>query len=84
MITSFLMYVFLSVLNLVVGLFPTASSIPEIDSTFVWITTQLHTASAIFPVDTMLVVLGFVVAFELSILAVKSIVFVVGFIRGGH
>jgi len=84
MITSFILFAFLSLYNILLGFFPDADPIPSLSTTFDWISDQLGTIAAIFPVDTLLLAVAFVLALEATIILVKLLVFVFGFIRGGH
>jgi len=84
MITSFLIFVVLSIFNALLQFFPQAEPVPSLSAATTWIAQQLSTASSIFPVDTLLLCLGFVLAFETVLLGIKVIMLVAGFIRGGH
>jgi len=83
-ITSFILFAFLALFNLLLTFFPDADPIPALSDTFDWVSDQLGTVAAIFPVDTLLLAVGFILAFEAAILAIKLLILVFGFIRGGH
>lgn len=84
MITSAILFVFLSVYVGALSLFPDADTIPYLQDAVDFLTEHLGSASALFPVDYMLAAVAIVLAFELRLVVVKSVMLVVGFIRGGH
>jgi len=85
MITSSLIYFFEMLLAGVLTLFPTMESMPSgVADAFTTAGTVLGTASAIFPVSDLLTALTFVLLLEAGIWTVRTLVFVAGFVRGGH
>jgi len=84
MITSLIMFAFLSIYVGILSLFPSAETFPWFTDMTDFLTEHLSSVAALFPVDYFLVAIAFVIAFELRFLIVKLVMLIVGFVRGGH
>jgi len=85
MITAALIYFVQSVIAGVLTIFPSADALPTgISSAFTTAGTYIAMANALFPVQDLAAAVAFIVALEITIWAVKMIVVIAGFVRGGH
>lgn len=83
MITSAIFGVFVAIINVVFGLLPDGGELPSgVASFFSWLADTLNAASAIFPVDQLLLAVGVVLAFEVLLLSANFILFIYRLIRG--
>jgi len=83
MIISAIIGVFLSVILLVVQIFPSCGDTPVwVGDTFATLISYYEKANVIFPVGTLLICFSFVVVFELSVLTAKLILLIYRMIRG--
>lgn len=83
MITSAILGVFLQIINIVINLFPAAASLPAgINDFFSTLQTLLYSANAIFPIDTLLQAVFFVLSVEVIIISIRGILKIYHMVRG--
>jgi len=80
---SYVFNLFLQLITFLVGLLPTSSGLPDGVTTAVSrMIGFLHTFDFIFPVDTMLTILRWIIVFELGVIAYRFTLWIIHLIRG--
>lgn len=83
MITSLILSVFMAIINTIFQALPNASSLPSgVNNAFGSLAGWLASADAIFPVDTLLQIVGIIVLVEVSIWTVKISLRLFAMVRG--
>lgn len=82
MITTALLLFFLYPLSFLTGALPTGSLPTGVSTAFSSILAYLGYADGLFPVDTLLLVLQYAIAFEVIVLTFKTGVWIYGRVRG--
>jgi len=82
MITGFFLQIFFAFLNFLVGLLPAVSFPAAITAAIQTVWYYINGLSFLFPVSTLLTVLGFAMLFHVSILLWRLMHLIGGYIRG--
>jgi len=82
MIINYLLDGFLGIMNFFINLLPTGNPPEQIQNALDFLSTSFQKANQLFPMDTALTILGFILTYEAAILSFKFVNFALNKLRG--